>query len=150
MKNVKWVHLASVLSALALMALPWSVNDYVIQAGTDGSAAHEVAKHYSYFQIDSFLNGHVGPFLTAVLSALLLVVVVLLLFINRSKPLALAATVLSGAAVITSVLCVVPHGLDGLTAAGVTVLLLLVYSLVMSIQRMTGRGFVDYDDDDDE
>ncbi len=150
MKKEKWVHAASVLSALVLMALPWSVNDYYMQAGVNGGATHEVERHCSYFQIDPLMNGHVGPFITAVLTVFLAVIVLLMFFIKGSKPLATVSTVLSGAAVVTSILCVVPHGIDGLTIAGLTVLLLMVYSLVISVQYLIGYGFADYEDDDDE
>jgi len=57
---------------------------------------------------------------------------------------------LSVAGVVTSALCLYPHGFDAITISGLTVLLVHMYSVVLSVQYILGRGFKNYEDDDDE
>ncbi len=149
MRREKWWQAAYLATALIIMAIPWGVNDYRVETA-DGGVAHEVVSRYSFFETAPFLNGNIGPFLTMVFTVLSLVMMLLVLLADNPKPLYIGCVAVSSLALVASLLPVLQYGIKALTVPGVTITLLLTYSLIISIQYVIGRGFKKYDDDDDD
>lgn len=82
---------------------------------------------YSYFDLTPYGYANVGPFLTAVLTAVMLILLLLAFFIRRSG-LIKAAFILNIPAVLTS-LCPLLFGLRYYSVLGLVISLLLVLGL---------------------
>lgn len=140
MKKTTVVHAVTVALAVAAMALPiGAVCRFTAPA--ESGVYHETVETYSYFDLLPYGYANVGPLLTAILSCVLLLALLLSFVVGEKKGLHIALTALSALAVITSLLPLLMFGIDYYTPTALTITYLLSCSVLMSIQRLTGRFF---------
>ncbi len=134
------VHTVTAVLAVAAMVLPiGAVCRFTAPA--ESGVYHETVETYSYFDLLPYGYANVGPLLTAILSCVLLAVLLLSFVIGEKKGLHIAMTVLSAAATITSLLPLFMFGIGYYTPTALTITYLLACSVLMSVQRLTGRFF---------
>ncbi|MEG1996240.1 MAG: hypothetical protein RR036_01880 [Oscillospiraceae bacterium] len=130
MKKLKILNFITLLFIIVLEILPWgAVCNF--KAGPS-SAASEVRKTFSYFDLTPFGYANVGPFLTAILSCIIALLLVVALFITIKKPYINAIFTLSVAALITSIAPMF-YGLHFYSITGMIISLLILVSIVLCI-----------------
>lgn len=148
MNKTKYTHFITVLLAVVVMVLPYGGVLKFVTPHDSGATTAEF-QTYSYFNPILYGYGNVGPLLTAILtSALLLVLVVLLMLPTETHGAQVVITTLSALALVTSLLPLVMFGAEYFTMAGLLIAFLLVCSLIMSVQRLTGKYFLNTEETD--
>ena len=126
MKKSRFLMLIISVMVLVLEILPYgAVCNF---ATPDGNP---IKNTYSYFDLTPFGYANFGPFITAVLTCVL-VVLSIVFFIKSSKKLSRTIRVISGASVFTSILPIM-YGISYISVIGVTISLLLLSYFVISI-----------------
>lgn len=112
-------------AVILLEALPYGAVLNFARAPEAGGGS--IRRTYSYFDLTPYGYANFGPFLTAVLTAVMLILLLLAFFIRR-QGLIRAAFILNMPAVLTS-LCPLLFGLRSYSAVGLVISLLLVLGL---------------------
>lgn len=129
MKKTKTALLISVLISIVLEALPFGAVCNFAEPG--GS----IRKTFSYFSLTPFGYANFGPFLTAILSCVILILAVILLT-GKGKRTASVTAGISAVSVITSLMPLM-YGIDYYSVLGgaVSVFMIINFTLTMIIKR---------------
>lgn len=148
MNKTKSVHFIAVLLAVVLMVLPYGG---VLKFATphEGGNTTSTLETFSYFDPMLYGYGNFGPFLAALFSSVLLILLMLvLLFLKESPSVRIAMVVMSSCALFSSLLPLIMYGVEFFTMTGLLISFLLACSLLMSIQRLTGKYFDSKDEEE--
>lgn len=131
MKALRYIQLALAAAALALEASPWgAVCNFAVAPESGGGVDRQT---FSYFDPVPLGYANAGPFLTAVLTCVLLIPVVIGCFV-QNKSVLNCTTGLSAAAVITSLMPMM-FGVSYYSVTGLLITLLLIASAVLGSVR---------------
>ena len=126
MKKSKDLMLIISVVVLVLEILPYgAVCNF---ANPDGNPIKNI---YSYFDLTPFGYANFGPFITAILTCVL-VVLSIVFFAKSRKKLSRTIQVISGVSVFTSILPII-YGISYISVIGVIISLLLLSYFVLSI-----------------
>lgn len=89
---------------------------------------------YSYFDLTPFGYANIGPFITAILTCVLILLIAFFWF-KSYRSLDLAITIISGVAVVTSLLPIM-FGFSYLTTIGVIITVLLISVFVTNLIKL--------------
>ncbi len=142
------IHLITVILAAVCAFLPFSLSYSVID-GPEGSTLYEKIVTCNYLQAAPYDHTYYVPIAAAVLTIVLVATVGLSCFIQH-RALCVASVVLSAASLAVVLSLIFLHGLERFTPTSLTMAYLLVCSLIMSIQQLTGKHFIDPTKDDEE
>jgi len=124
MKKLSYINLAIIAAALALEASPWgAVCNFAVAPESGGGVDRQT---FSYFDLTPFGYANFGPFLTALLSCVLLVLTVIGCFALKGGLLK-CITGLSAAAAVSSLLPLA-FGISFYSVVGLLITLLLMAS----------------------
>lgn len=148
MEKSKYAHFTTVLLAVVVMVLPYGgVLKFVTPH--EGGATTTSFETYSYFDPMLLGNGNFAPILTAIVTCLLLGLLVLLLLVMRENRVTqILMTALSALAFVLSVLPYMLYGIEFMNMASFLIVFLLACSTMMSVQRLTGKPFQSFDDEE--
>ena len=128
MKKYKVMGICTLLAAVILELLPFgAMCNFAVAPDSGGGTIRQT---FSYFDLTPFGYANFGPFLTAVLSAVLFLLFTLFLFIGMTRGRLNALLGLSVAALITSVLPLL-LGLSFYSLTGLVISLLFVLEIVI-------------------
>ena len=128
--------------------MPFSLSYSVID-GPEGSTLYEKIVTCNYLQAAPYDHTYYVPIAATVLTILLVVAVGLLFFVQH-RALYVTSVVLSAVSLVAVLSLIVLHGLERFTPTSLTMAYLLVCSLIMSVQLLTGKRFIDPTKDDEE
>lgn len=128
--------------------LPFSLSFSIIHTSPNAASYEEIVA-CSYLQAMQYDAVFFIPLLAFVLMVLLAVTVVLTYFV-RARALKTAAVVLSAASLVSVLALILWQGLERFTPTSLTVAFLLLCSLVISLQQLTGLRFIDPTTIDDD
>lgn len=128
MKKAKFASLILIISALILEVLPYGA---VCNFMGDPEAHITVRYTFSYFDLTPFGYANFGPFLTAVLSCILLLLIAVSFFtkVNIVKPI----IIISAIAVITSLMPLL-YGFNYYSAIGLFITLVLATTTAVHLK----------------
>lgn len=147
-KNTRAANGIAVLVAVICMLFPKGVTLQTFEMSANG-VQHEVLTNCSFFDTTMFSVGNWYPFVTAVLTAMLCVCVGIGYWVEH-KGLDWAACILSASALVLSFSPIIFYEKEHYTRVGMLISYLLVCSLIMSVQQLTGRYFQHYDSEENE
>lgn len=140
MNKTKLAHMITVVLAVVAMALPYGAVCRFITVEND--LQRESIETYSYFDTFPFGCGNLWPLFTAISTCVLLLLLGYTYFGTETKGLQTALLVFSCAAFVFSLLPLVLYGLKFFNTTALCISYLLGCSIVMSVQRLTGKYFV--------
>ncbi len=114
-------------TAIALELLPFGAELHFLNP--DGDLW---CRTYSYFSLTPYGYGNIGPFLTAILSCVLVVSAGIFLW-KSAKKLSMAIAILSGVAFFTSLLPIL-YGISYLTVIGLVISVLLLAEMILAVR----------------
>ena len=149
MKNPKLTHLLIVAAAIGAMLLPWGAVLRFISSDESG-LQHEKLETFSYFDPTIYGYANFAPFLCAIVTVLLLVLVGYTFFGTENKPVRVTMFVLSLTAFVLSVLPLPLYGFPYFTTTAMLISFLLACSVIISLQRLTGKLFLPAEKEEQE
>ncbi len=149
MKNPKLTHILTVAAAIAAMMLPWGAVLRFVTPDASG-VQHETLETYSYFNPTIYGYANFAPFLCATVTVLLFVIVGYTFFASENKPVRVTMFVLSTAAFVLSVLPLPLYGFKYFTTTAMLISFLLACSVIISLQRLTGKIFLPVEQEEEE
>ncbi len=142
------IHLIAVILAAVCAFLPFSLSYSVID-GPEGSTLYEKIVTCNFLQAAPYDHTYYIPIAATILTILLVVAVGLLFFVQH-RALCVAMTALSALALVSVLSLVFLHGPERFTPTSLTMAYLLACSLIMSVQNLTGKHFIDPTKEDEE
>lgn len=141
MKNPRLTHLLTLVAAIGAMLLPWGAVLRFVTPDASG-VQYEKLEMYSYFNPIIYGYANFAPFLCAIVTVLLLVIVGYTFFGSENKPVRVTMFALSVTAFVLSVLPLPLYGFQYFTTTAMLISFLQACSVIISLQRMTGKVFL--------